>query len=248
MLTPDDRALVPGPAPATTIAPVASSPVRTWALALSAGLAAGLVAWAVGEATLIPEAGFQNKAQKIVVLPEVAGLRNCSISFGALGAAMGLGLGMAGGLIRRSVPRAVMAGAAGLLLAGGIGVAVSRLILPIYYQNSRGGDITYSLMAHAGVWAAAAAATGLAFALGLGGWRGALRVMLGAAGAALFATVIYEFAGGIVFPQALTDRPISLTWETRLLARLLVTVLVAAGVVLCAETTGGGTGASAAKT
>ena len=48
----------------------------------------------------------------------------------------------------------------------------------------------------------------------------------------MLAAVIYEFAGGILFPQALTDRPISQTWESRLVARLLVTVLTAVGVVL----------------
>jgi len=248
MLNPDDPSPGPGPDSPPTIAPVASSGIRTWALALAAGLVAGVVAWAIGEATLVPEAGFQNKKEKITVEPSVAGIRNSSISFGALGAALGLGLGMAGGLIRRSVPRAVMAGATGLLLGGGAGVALSRLILPVYYEHSRGGDITYSLMAHAGIWAGAAAAAGLAFAIGLAGWRGVLRGMVGGAAAALFATVIYEFAGGILFPLALTDRPISQTWESRLVARLLVTVLVAAGVVLCAESTGGRQGASAAKT
>jgi len=230
------------------MAPVASSGIRTWALALAAGLVAGVVAWAIGEATLIPEAGFQSKKEKITVLPSAAGIRNASISFGALGAALGLGLGLAGGLITRSVPRSVLAGATGLLLGGGAGVALSRLILPVYYEHSSGGEITYSLMVHAGVWVAVAAAAGLAFGIGLGGWRGVLRGMLGGAGAALLATVIYEFAGGILFPLALTDRPISQTWESRLSARLLVTVLVAAGVVLCAKSTGGAKGANAAKT
>ena len=38
-------------------APSATPGQRAWALALSAGLAAGLIAWAGGEATLIPETG-----------------------------------------------------------------------------------------------------------------------------------------------------------------------------------------------
>jgi hypothetical protein len=240
----------PGPdsAPSSTAAPGSGAAKRTWALALGAGLAAGLIAWAIGEATLVPEAGYQDKKQNINLLPDVAGLQNCDYSFGALGAALGLGLGMAGGLIGRSVGKAVMAGATGLLLGGGAGVALSRFIVPVYYQHTRDGDITYSLMVHAGVWAGVAAVAGLAFAIGQGGWRGVLRLMLGGAGAALIGAVIYDFAGGIVFPTALTDRPISQTWETRLLARLLVGVLVAAGLVLCAETTGDRNGARAAKT
>jgi hypothetical protein len=221
--------------------------MRKWVLVLSAGLAAGLVAWAVGEATLVPEAGFQDRDKKITISPQVAGLRNSTISFGVLGAALGLALGTAGGLVRRSFPRAALAGAAGLILGGGAGVALTRWVLPIYYAHSAAGDITYSLMVHAGVWASVAAAAGLAFVIGLGGWRGALPGIVGGAGAALVATVIYEFAGGFLFPTALTDRPISQTWETRLLARLLVTGMVAAGVVLCTEPSHGVDGGTAAK-
>ena len=237
MMNPDDPA--PAAIPASRIALVASSGARTWALALAAGLLAGLIAWAIGEATLVPEASYENKKEKIHVALSVAGIRNGTISFGALGAVAGLVLGMAGGLIGRSALRTIAAGATGLLLGGGVGVTLSRLILPIYYEHSASGELTYSLMVHGGIWLAVGAAAGLAFGIGLGGWRGALRGILGGACAALLAAVIYEFAGGIMFPLALTDRPISRTWESRLLARLLVTVLTAVGVVLSMQAAGG---------
>jgi hypothetical protein len=216
----------------SVVAPVASSGARTWALALAAGLMAGVVAWAVGEATLVPEAAYENKKAHVHVVHSVAGIRNGIISFGALGAATGLALGLAGGLIGRSALRAIAAGATGLLLGGGVGAALSKLILAIYYNHSASGELTYSLMVHGGIWTAVGAAAGLAFGIGLGGWRGALSGMLGGACAALLAAVIYEFAGGILFPLALTDRPISKTWQSRLLARLLVAGLTAFGVVL----------------
>jgi len=187
---------------------------------------------------LVPEAGFRSRRENIFVSTSVAGIRNGSICFGALGAAMGLGLGMVGGLTGRSIGRAVIAGLTGLILGGSAGVALTQLILPIYYGHSTSGDITYSLLVHGGIWAGAAAAAGLAFAIGRDGWRGVPRAILGAVAAALLATVLYDFVGGILNPMASTDRPISLTWETRLLARLLVTMLVAVGVVLCAGSTG----------
>jgi hypothetical protein len=231
----------PGPdvAPSAPIARVGGGRARTWAIALFAGLAAGLIAWGIGEATLVPEAGYQDKKQHIDILPEVAGLQNCYYSFGALGAAMGLSLGMAGGLIRRSASRAVIAGLTGLVLGGAGGLAVTRLILPVYYEHAKSGEIFYSLLVHAGIWTELAAVAGVAFAVGAAGWRGLPRAILGAAIAGLVAALIYEFGGGILVPSALTDRPISQTWSSRLLARLLVTVLVAAGVVLCMEPDGG---------
>ena len=229
-MNPDDP--TPSAIRASSIAPFAKSAVRTWALALAAGLLAGVIAWAVGEATLVPEAAYENKKEHVHVAHSVAGIRNGIISFGALGAATGLALGLAGGLIGRSALRAIAAGATGLLLGGGVGVALSQLILPIYYNHSTSGELTYSLMVHGGIWTAVGAVAGLAFGIGLGGWRAALGAMLGGACAALLAAVIYEFAGGILFPLALTDRPISQTWQSRLLARLLVAGLTAVGAVL----------------
>jgi hypothetical protein len=207
-----------------------------------------MIAWAIGEGTLVAEAGYVNKKEHINVPPSVAGTRNGIISFGALGATTGLALGLAGGLISRSAIRAVLAGTTGLLLGGGVGAAVCWLVLPIYYEHSTGGEITYSLLVHGGDWVAVGAAAGLAFGIGLGGSRGLLGGMVGGAGAALLAAVIYEVAGGILFPRALTDRPVSITWESRLLARLLVTVLAAAGVVLATQSAGEGKGANKAET
>jgi hypothetical protein len=206
-----------------------------------------VVAWGIGEALLVPEAGFKSREQKVYVSTSVAGIRNGTICFGALGAALGLGLGIAGGLARRSNRRATIAGATGLFVGGVAGVALTRVILPIYYEHSASADITYSLIVHGGIWAGLAAAAGLAYALGRVGWSGVSRGVLGAVVAAVLATVTYDFAGGILFPMASTERPISLTWQTRLLARLLVTMSVAVGVALCAEPASSTAGASASR-
>jgi hypothetical protein len=228
-----------GKTSSSPIVPPRSFESRLWALAVAAGFATGIVAWGIGEALLVPEAGFQSRNEKTYVSPSIAGFRNGSISFGALGAAMGFGFGVAGGLSRRSIPRAIIAGVTGLFMGGGTGVALTRLVLPIYYEHSGSSDITYPLIIHGGIWAGVAAVAGVAFAIGRAGWRGVPRGILGAIAGALIATVIYDFAGGIFFPLASTDRPISQTWGTRLLARLLVTILVASGVVLCAGPTDG---------
>jgi hypothetical protein len=232
MVNPDEAAPASDPAPPPASVPVRSIAFRHWAIALTAGLLAGLLAWGIGEAMLVPEAGYENKKENIHLQADVAGIRNATISFGALGAALGLSLGIAGGLIGRSFPRAILAGLAGLLVGGGACAGLANR------------DITYALIVHAGAWVGAGAAAGLAFAIGLGKWRDLPRAALAAAGAALIATVIYEFGGGILFPDALTERPVSQSWASRLLARLIVAVLVAAGVVLSAPSTGEAKGAT----
>ncbi len=55
----------------------------------------------------------------------------------------------------------------------------------------------------------------------------------GLAGAALGAAA-YELIGAGAFPAAQTARFVSTTWETRMFARLAVTVLAAAGAGLAA--------------
>jgi hypothetical protein len=199
---------------------------RALALTVAAGLAAGVLAWAVGEATLIREAGLAAKG-RVVRSPTVDGIRNGMVSFGAQGAALGLGLGLAAGLARRSVRSGIVAGVIGLVLGGAAGAGAARLLMPFYYANVRANSPVYSLIVHGGIWAAVGAAAGLAFGMGLGGRDRTIRALLGGVGGALVATVVYELAGILLFPLAQTDRPISLTPATRLLARLIVAVFVA---------------------
>ena len=96
--------------------------------------------------------------------------------------APGLGLGLVGGLIHRSLLRGVMAGAAGLVLGGVTGVLTARVLALVYYKNLSGDDLTYSLIVHGGVWGAVGAVGGLAFGLGLGGWDRLARATVGGAG------------------------------------------------------------------
>ena len=195
-------------------------------------MTAGLIAWACGEAALVPEIAVGGRGGGTRTLPDVIATRNAMVSFGILGAALGLCLGLAGGLIRRSVLWTVLAATIGLVLGGLSGAGVSWLTLPVYYKHLKSDDLTYSLLVHGGTWTAIGAVAGLAFGFGRGGWGQMRRCLLGAAAGALLATVIYEFAGMMLFPSALTDRPLSITSDTRLLARLLVAVMVAAGAIL----------------
>jgi hypothetical protein len=213
-------------------APVAGSRIAMWMLALAVGLAAGSIAWAVGEATVMPERGRMAARGEVVVPPSVLGTHNAIVSFGALGASLGLGMGLTGGLIRRSFRRACLAGLSGMCLGGSVGVLICWLIIPLFYKHVTDDNLIYSLITHAAIWALVGGAAGLAFAIGLGGSGRIRRATAGGICAALLATIIYEIAGGIFSPFAMTNLPVSITWQSRLAARLLVAVLVVVGVVM----------------
>jgi hypothetical protein len=217
--------------------------IRAWAL--GAGLLAGLAAWLGGEA--VREA-FRPKLVRMDTMlgpmdgatteeREKADARNAALAFGLLGAGLGLALGVAGGLARRDPRRAAVAGAAGAALGALLAVGAALALQPLYYQHAHldptEQDLVRPLAVHLGIWAAAGLAGGAAFGLGLGGGRvGVGRAALGGLVGAALAAVIYEVAGSLLFPAAETLRPVSLTPQTRFLARALVALLAGLGAAM----------------
>ena len=94
----------------------------TWMLILGMGLLAGLGAWSVGESFLDyfqpSEAASAQRNSFAALNRETArtnGL-NGAVAFGSLGALLGLGLGLAGGISRRAVGWSLVGGLVGLVL------------------------------------------------------------------------------------------------------------------------------------
>jgi hypothetical protein len=219
-----------------------------WTLALAAGLVAGLAAWIGGEACLDrikpPRHAVNSKGLVLNVAgrPEiaVADAKNAAVAFALLGAALGMGLGIAGGLTRQSVRSAAGAALVGLIV-GTAGVAVMSLTLFPRYNDYKARnpdeaaqDLVFPFFVHAGVWCVVGASAGLAYGLGLGKRRSLARIALGGVLGAALGTIAYELIGAAAFPAAQTSRFVSTTWETRLFARLAVTVFAAAGVAMAA--------------
>ncbi len=212
-------------------------------LALLGGLSAGLLAFAIGEAIhgIIPTEKTQQDlmGNKIWVATRatsaVATARNGALGFGILGACLGGCLGMAGGLSRRSPAGAAVGGILGVVLGMALGACVSWVALPRFIaarQDYIEYDLIISLAMHVSICGLVGAAAGLAFAVGLGDPRLCGRILAaGLLGAALGA-VAFEMIGAAAFPVAETDEPISKTWLTRLLARMLVSLATAVSVVL----------------
>ena len=92
------------------------------------------------------------------------------------------------------------------------------------------------------IWFLLGAAAGLAFGVGLGTGHRLRSLFYGLVGAVAGAA-LYEVLGAAIDPMALTSAPISKTWTSRLLARLLVAACVGLMLALSiAPPRGGGAG------
>jgi hypothetical protein len=167
--------------------------------------------------------------------------RVATLSYGVLGALLGLALGAAGGMARRSPPAAITAALIGLVLGAAAGAGTTFLILPwfrashaIPSADNATQELGLALATHGGIWITVGAAAGLALGLGLGGGRVARAIIGGILGAAV-ATVIYEVGGAIAFPLDRTYQPTAMAPGPRLLAHLAVALCVSAGTLWAAD-------------
>ena len=236
--------VTPGSSPSD---PSLSRGLRLAALTLGAGLLAGVGSWLIGEATVSvfnpPRTPFEMMGQTLFKArfedQLAADAKNATLAFAVLGGLLGLSLGVAGGLAWRSTRAGATAGGFGLVLGVLVACGVSLLILPIYYRaverspEEMSHDVLLPLLVHGGIWSACGLSGGVAFGIGIGKGRGRLTnaALGGLIGGALGA-VLYEIVGVVLFADSKTTNPISLTWHTRLLARLLVATL--AGMLVAA--------------
>jgi hypothetical protein len=216
----------------------------------AAGLLAGLIAFGLGEliyGRFPPELVSQSVGGNQVLRPTLetkaaSDARNSATAFGVLGGAIGLFLGLAGGLERRSIGSAAKAGCVGLVLGVTVG-AVLPLVLVVPYlrmlNRRTADDLFLSLALHAMLWGPLGAVGGLAFGIGRGRSGQTLRLIVGGLMGAIVGTIAYDAIGGAITPLAGTADAISTTWPTRLLARLLVAISAAMAIDLTIRGTKG---------
>lgn len=228
------------------------APLRFLAMAVLAGFVAGLASWGVGEAAyprFVSSLRVDNKQfdsmekqtnEKFRLVNQGTTYR-AMVSYGAMGATLGVALGLIGGLARRSATTGLMAAGLGLVLGGAAGACVTQAVLPTYFHLLRtsedhlSSNITVPLLIHGGIWTACGLAGGLALGLGLGGLGRAVQAGIGGALGAMIGTFLYEFTGPFVFPAAATSEPIANDRLARLLAHLSVAIFVALGAAWSAR-------------
>ncbi|WP_435006632.1 hypothetical protein P12x_004144 [Tundrisphaera lichenicola] len=214
-------------------------PRIVWTCGLIASLIAGILAWGAGEATYdlykpSAKAAAEPYAFKQLNLEKdrADGL-NAAIAFGSLGAFTGLGLGLVGGLARRSIRGAVFGGVVGLVLGGSVGAAISPFVVPLHrkFYEPQAPDLKLPIVIHGAIWCAIGAAVGLAFGIGLGDRRRIVPAAVGGLIGAALATILFDAVGAIFLPFSEADLPIAPMMLPRFLARVFVAIGIALGSI-----------------
>ena len=245
--TPDGPTAAPNARGTPAESRVAMTPIPTrrsllWMLTLAAGVLAGVGSWLAGETEtleVIPkqvlvQAMGGPRMEATTATERIANDQTAVRVFGVFGAAMGLALGLAGGLAGHSPRRSGIAAGVGLVVGGVVGALAPLVVLPIFHRAGRAGsdDMIAAMLMHAGLWMGVGAVSGLAFGIGLGGRKRLVASIIGGAVGAVIGAIVYEFVGAIAFPLDKTASPISMTWQSRLLARLLIATSAAVGIAL----------------
>jgi hypothetical protein len=215
---------------ASTSAHTIGTAARVWLVTLGAGLAAAVITWAGGESLMVEETGTGARGGRTRISPVVHSTRNGMTSLGLLGGSVGLGLGLAGGLLRGSARSAGLAGLVGVVLGGAAGAGAAKVLVPLYFSNYSAVSLSVPLLVHGGLWTSISIAAGLAFGLGIEGPGRVIEAMIYAIVGALLATFTYEFAGVWLFPAAQTDRPLPVTSGSRMFAYLVVALMIGAAL------------------
>jgi hypothetical protein len=234
-----------------TPAPAWPSSRSVWVVALVAGLAAGLGAWAGGEAyypqrfreyyNRTPEmakmdrvAVEQEMTRQMQATKPPAEMKNTAITYGMLGGLLGLTLGIAGGWLSGRAPRAVIGGVIGLVLAGAVGASLFAAVVPVFYRRlDPESGLGLMLMTRGLAWTGLGAAAGLGFGLGLGGTRAIVAGLVGGLVGAFLGSIAFEVFNSLLFPVLRAYEPIPGNDDAglpRLLAHLLIAGFTAFGV------------------
>lgn len=250
----DVVAPVPDPPSATTdasasaLAPVArrtSSHPYLWLWAMAGGLIAGLASWSGGEATyghfrpaivyppnwrqMSPYERTDYLSSEVRAKTPPAETKNAATTFGLLGAALGVSLGLVGGLARRSPRSGLVALPIGVVAGVAAGGAMAALMVPIFYRllDPESASLLVPILTLCAMLGALGAAGGLALGVGLGE-RGAIaRASLGGLAGGVVGALVFEVVLAMQFPLMRILDPIAVERTPRLLMHLTGAVLIA---------------------
>ena len=210
-----------------------------------AGVVAGLASFGIGEKIyriIQPRLVDQIAARSgnHVMRPTfetrvVADTSNASLAFGTLGFCLGGLLGLVGGLARRSTVAADLGGVVRRGLGHWRGRGASPRVLPVFLRaldDYQVDNMLIPMLMHGLIWGLIGASAGLAFAVGLGERRLVGHALMAGLVGALLGSIAFDLVGGVLYVNDWTVKPISESWQTRLMARVMVTIGTAVALVL----------------
>lgn len=212
---------------------------QIWAVALAAGVAAGLVSFIAGE---LAHEAFRPRLFKVegpgtismqpsTESQDAADLKNAALAFAILGCATALALGFAGGIAGRSPGRGAMVGLGAQAAGSLVGSVASLALLPLVHRRMGEGtnDLVWPLMIHAAILAAIGAVGGLAFAIGMGRRRSLLNAIAAASVGACLASVLVRLVDVCFSADSGQADLVASSSVLRFLAMLVPGVLIAIG-------------------
>ena len=162
-------------------------------------------------------------------------IENAALHYGILGASLGLSLGLAGGILRRSVNGAAASGIIGASVCGAAAAVASLALVPLFfkYYHQDQPNLLLPVLVRGGIFVVIGSLAGLSLTLGLGS-KGNAAPMVGVALAgaigALCGAVANEVVYAIAFPLARSESPVSSEPASRLLAHSLVAISIALAI------------------
>ena len=219
---------------------------RLLSLTITAAIAAGLLAWLIGETKpmwAVPASRPQMTMGTLGMIPttetiQVAEVATAARLHGVFGAFLGLAMGVAGGLASRSPRRAMRAGLLGMACAAAVGIAAPYAVIPLFnrFRDSFPEELVGSILMHGLIWASLGVTAAFALAFGQGGGSGRLgHILWGGLLGALVGTVIFDMTGAVFSANDHTGEPVSTSSASRLAARLIISVSVAIAASLGAR-------------
>ena len=212
---------------------------HVWAIALTAGVAAGLFSWLGAE---LGRQAFRPRLFKVEILGRIvnqpseesqvaADLKNATLGFAILGGLTGLAMGLAGGLAVHSPARGVIVALTALAAGALVGGLACLALLPLFYRRHVPdvNDLLTPILIHGGIWMAIGGVGGLAFAIGMRSGRHRLDAVGAACVGGFLASILFHLLCASFYPDLSSMEPVAGTSVLRLFAMILVTVLVAAG-------------------
>ncbi len=227
------------------------NPERIWFCAVVSGLLAAIIGWTVSEGASQfihwevrvrveqgnrPDQGNRSVAELLMRLRQEAEARKASLFMGIFGAVLGMSLGAAGGLSRRSARAAKLCGLTGFLVGAAVGTAIPLELVPIFYRSAgKPPDPAFPLVVQTTLYATIGVVGGAAFGFALSGSYGAAKGLLAGAMGGILGATTFNLVHTVFYPLEWDLSPMPGTAVSRLLAHLCVAITLIACVVLATD-------------